>query len=55
MEDLTTERSFGSQTTCGIGVLGLFLTSYPWVFVQPGSGRRPVELNVGTVASHDSA
>ena len=42
MDDLTTERSFGSQATWVIDVLGVFFC-YPWVFEQPGAGRRPVD------------
>ena len=42
-----------SHTTWVIDVPGLFLTCYAWVFVQPGTGRRPVDwcriLNAGTV------
>ena len=32
MIDLATERSFDSQATCVIDVLGLFFTYYQWVF-----------------------
>ena len=35
--DLTTERSFDSQATWAIDVLGLFLTCHSLVFVQPGT------------------
>ena len=41
---LTTERSFDSQATWVIDVIGIFLTGYPRVFVQQGTGRRPVDL-----------
>ena len=42
--DNPTERSFDSQAIWVFNVLGLFLlTCYPWVIVQPGTGRRPVE------------
>ena len=43
IDDLTTERSFNSQATWVIDVLGLFLTCYPWVFVETGTGGRPVD------------
>ena len=44
MDGLATERSFDKQTTWVIDVLGLLLlTCYPWVFVEPGTGRRPVD------------
>ena len=43
MDDFTTECSFDSQAMCAIDVLGSFLTCYPWVFVQPGTGRCPVD------------
>ena len=43
MNDLTTERSFYSQATCVIDVLGLFFTYYQGVFEQPDTGRRPVD------------
>ena len=43
MDELTTEHSFDLQETLAIDVLGLLLTCYPWLFVQPGSGRRPVD------------
>ena len=51
MNDLTTERSFDSQATCVIDVLGLFFTYYQWVFEQPDmqtSDRLVQELNVCT-------
>ena len=35
--DLTTERGSDSQVTWVIGVPGLFLTCYPWLFVQSGT------------------
>ena len=38
-----TELSFDSQVTRVIDVPGLFLTCYPQVSVQPGTGRRPVD------------
>ena len=38
MDDLTIERSFDSQSTCGIDVpLLILLTCYPSAIVQPGS------------------
>ena len=43
MHDFISERSFDSRATCVIDVLGLFLTCYPWVFVQPATGMRPVD------------
>ena len=43
MDDLKTGGSFESQAAWVIDELGLFfLTRHPWVFVQPGTGRRPV-------------
>ena len=42
MDGLTTECSFDSRPTRVIDVFGLFLTCYPWLFVQPGTGRCPV-------------
>ena len=35
--------AFDSQAKWVIDVPGLFLTGYPWVFVQPGTGRRVVD------------
>ena len=43
INDLTIERFFDSQATWVVHVLGLFLKRYPLVFVQPGTGRRPVD------------
>ena len=44
MDDLTTGRSFDSQATWVIDVIGLFfLKCYPWLLVQPSNGRRPVD------------
>ena len=43
VDDLITVRSFDLQATWVIDVLGFFLTCYPWLFAQPGTGRRPVE------------
>ena len=43
MDDLEIERSFDLQAKWAIDVLGFFLTCYPWVSVQPGTGRRPVD------------
>ena len=40
MDDLIYERSFDSQATWFIGVLGLFLT---WAIVEPGTDRRSVD------------
>ena len=37
--DSTTERNVDSQATWVIYILCLFLTCYPWVFFQPGTGR----------------
>ena len=41
MDDLTTERCFVSQATWVVDILDLlsliYLTCYPWVFVQPGA------------------
>ena len=43
MDNLTTERSFESQATWVIDIVCfMFWTCYPWVFLQPGTGRRPV-------------
>ena len=42
MEDLTTERGFDSHAVLVIDVLVL-LACYPWVFVKPGTGIRPVD------------
>ena len=43
MDDLTTEHSFDLQDMWDNVVLGLFLlTCHPWVIVQPGTGRRPI-------------
>ena len=39
---LTTERSFESQATWVIYVIGFFIW-YPWVFVQPRTDRCPVD------------
>ena len=42
IDDLTTERSFGSRATWVIRcALLIFMTSYPWEFKQPGTGGRP--------------
>ena len=43
MDNLTTDRSFYLQATWIIDVLSFFLTCYPWVFVHPGIGKRPVD------------
>ena len=45
MDDHTNGRSFDSQATWVIHVLVLFLTGYlhVGVFVQPDTGRRPVD------------
>ena len=44
MDDLKAERSFGSHDRCVIIMLSLyFLTCYQWVFLQPGTGRCPVD------------
>ena len=40
---LTTDDSFDSQAAWVNDVRGLFLTWYTWEFVQPGTGRRPVD------------
>ena len=42
MDELTNERTFDSQATWVIDVL-ILLTCYLWVFVQPSTGRRPVD------------
>ena len=43
MNGLTTERSFDSQATWVIYVLGIYLlVCYPWMFVHSGTGKRPV-------------
>ena len=39
MDDVITERSFDSQAD----VFGLFCGMLSMVFVQPGTGRRPVD------------
>ena len=39
MDDLKTEHIFGLQETS----MSLFLTCYPWVILQPGTGRRPID------------
>ena len=53
MDDLTTDRSFDSQVTCVIGVLGVFfdLLSIGCLHWQT-SGRLVQELNVCTVYCH---
>ena len=45
MDDLTNERSFDLQATQVIHLLGLFifLAFYSLVFLQPGTGRCPVD------------
>ena len=43
MDDLPIERDSDSQATRVIDVPGLFFTFYPWMFVQPGTGRRVVD------------
>ena len=43
MDDLTTERGFDSQAPLVIDVLSLYFACYPWVFVQPCTGGRPVD------------
>ena len=42
-DDLKTKYSFDPQATWVIDVIGFFMTCHPWVFIQPGTGRRPVE------------
>ena len=43
IDDYPTGRSFDSQATWAIDVLCLlFITCYPCVFVQPGTGRRSI-------------
>ena len=37
VDDLTTERNFGSRATCVIDMLGLFLTCCPLAFLHPGT------------------
>ena len=41
VSDLTTESRFDSQATWSLICLAYSLTCYPWVFVQPGTDRRP--------------
>ena len=36
-------KSFDLQSEWYIDELGLLFICYPWVFVQPGTGRRPVD------------
>ena len=44
MDDLTNERSFESQATWVIAIFCfMFWICYPWVFVQLGTGRHPVD------------
>ena len=44
MDDLTTKRSFESQTTWVIDILGKnILKCYLWMCIQPGIGGRPVD------------
>ena len=43
IDDLTTESSFVSQGYVSLMCLTYCLTCYPWVFVQIGIGRRPVD------------
>ena len=44
MDDLTTKRSFDSQTTWVVGMLSQnILKCYAWLFIQPGIGGRLVD------------
>ena len=53
LDDLTTERSFNSQATCVVDVLGLFFDMLSMGFCTTGhwqtSGRLVQELNIRTV------
>ena len=43
MDDLTNERSFDSQANGSLICIAYFWTCHPWMFVQPGTGRNPVD------------
>ena len=44
MGDLATGGNFDLEASWVIAMLGFFsLTCYRWLFVQPGTGRRPVD------------
>ena len=43
MDDLTAEQALIHKATWIIDVLGLFVDIYPRVFVQSGTGKRPVD------------
>ena len=47
MDDIRTERRFDSHGLCfgyfSMGVCTTYLTCDPYIFVQPGTGRRPVD------------
>ena len=49
MDDLTAKRSLDSKATWVIGLLGLFLTCYPWVFVQPDTIADVRSTGAGTI------
>ena len=48
---MTSQLSVAFATWWVIDVLAYFITCYLWVFVQPGTGRRPVDWCMNQMAA----